>query len=188
MDWKELIGIAAPTLLKTLVPGGALITGGIEMLSEIVLNKKEASEQEVYEAIKANPELLELKIEEVKEKVAMRQADSKDLKTVNETMQTETNAEGWYKTGWRPFWGWLSGVLFFEVGTLLVVIAYKGTLGGNPELIKHIPTLITAFSTFFAIPMIVLGVQVYQRSKEKRARLGETILPRGVLKKLKELF
>lgn len=183
MNWKNLIGMVVPAL----IPGRSLITGGLEILSE-VLGKEGASEEEVYEAIKANPELLKLKVAEVNAAVAERQADSEDKKETNVTMRAEILGKGWFKTWWRPFWGWISAILFFEVGTLLVYIAYQATLGGKPELMKHIPTLVTAFATFFAIPMIVLGVAVHQRSKEKRASLGETFIPRGVIKKLKELL
>ena len=187
MDWKKLIDFAAPALVETLVPGGSLLVNGVEVLAE-VLDMGGASEEEVYKAIEDNPELLALKIAEVEARVAERQADSVDLNTVNRTIIEEIKAEGWYKTYWRPTWGWLSAILFFEVGNLLVWLAYKGTLGGESKYLNDIPPLVTAFSTFFAIPMIVLGVQVYQRSKEKRARLGETIIPKSVINKLKELF
>lgn len=63
LDWKKILGAVAPTLATAL--GGPLAGTAVKALAEKYLNKPDASEDEVAEAIeKANPQDL-LKLREI---------------------------------------------------------------------------------------------------------------------------
>lgn len=72
MDWKSIVGTVAPTLATAL--GGPLAGTAIKAISNAVLGRDDASEDEVAEAMKkADPEtLLKLKKADQQFKVEMR--------------------------------------------------------------------------------------------------------------------
>lgn len=101
----------------------------------------------------------------VKEEV---QAEQKAIEAVNKTIQIESASENWWTSGWRPYWGFISGTAFLVVCVLVSILAYKAVLGGKPEAMAMIPQLIGAFAALFAIPGAILGVTAWHRGKKQR--------------------
>jgi hypothetical protein len=105
----------------------------------------------------------ELTTEEVKE-------TGKRIESVNATMRAEAKSEHWWTSGWRPYWGFVSGTAFLFVCLLVCVLAYQAVLGGHPEAMAMIPQVIGAFAALFAIPGAILGVTAWHRGKMQRGR------------------
>lgn len=84
---------------------------------------------------------------------------------INATMQAEAAAEHWPTYSWRPFIGFVFGAAFLIVCVLVCILAYQAVLGGKPEAIQMIPSLIAAFAALFAIPAPILGVASWFRGR-----------------------
>lgn len=87
---------------------------------------------------------------------------------VNQTMQAESKSEHWPQYSWRPFWGFVSGLAFLFVVVLCCFLGYSAVIGKNPEALRMVPDLVTAFSTLFMIPGAILGVTAWHRGALKR--------------------
>jgi hypothetical protein len=87
---------------------------------------------------------------------------------VNQTMQVEAGSEHWPQYSWRPFWGFISGFAFLFVVVLCCVLGYNAVIDKNPDALRMIPDLVTAFATLFAIPGAILGVTAWHRGALKR--------------------
>ncbi len=110
------------------------------------------------------------------------QEDTRRLEIANQTMRTEYETTGW-KTGWRPYWGYLSGTMF---GVQMLAFSYIGiyAIMKTPkeaiEVINAIATLAAALSTTWLLALSVLGLAVHKRSKDKQTAAG--IQPVSILK------
>ena len=95
------------------------------------------------------------------------------VREVNTTFREEAKSDKWWVSGWRPFWGFLSGICFFIV-SFVISIALVKTVWEKPEdIIGNLPMIIGALAALFAIPGGILGVSAWHRGKEKRLRAGE---------------
>lgn len=101
------------------------------------------------------------------------EADKGIVEAVNATIQTEANSENWWTSGWRPYWGFVSGTAFLFVCILVCYMIYEGVIGGKPEVLAQIPQVIGAFAALFAIPGAILGVTAWHRGKKQRIEAGE---------------
>lgn len=180
MSWEKLgktVAQLAPILGAVLpIPGGAAIGSIVASTFGGDPNDPEALEK----IIKADPEAAvklkqieadhKVQLEEIitKRAIAEMQAETDRLSTVNKTMQIEAVSGDKWQRRWRPFWGFLSAIVF---AVQMLIIGF--VVITSPA---NAPTVITAFAAldiFWGVPLAILGITAYQRSKEKRALAGE---------------
>mgnify|MGYP001176819404 CR=1 FL=1 len=99
-------------------------------------------------------------------------ADTDRIRTVNETMRVEAQAERWWVSGWRPFWGFVSAAAFLVVCGLVCWLAFQAVASRDAEALRMIPELVMSMSVLFGIPAAILGIASWHRGKEKRERLS----------------
>lgn len=124
------------------------------------------------------------------------QEDTKRLESVNQTMRAElANGEkvdnfyqfflAFWKGGWRPYWGFMSGTAFgVQIFGFMAVIGYslykvfnhtgeaKLTLNDVVLIINALATLAGALMATWALALAVLGVAVWKRSDDKKVASG----------------
>lgn len=101
------------------------------------------------------------------------EANTDIIEVVNATMQVEAKSEKWWVSGWRPYWGFISGTAFLFVCALVCYLIYLAVVAGKPEVMAIIPQVIGAFAALFAIPGAILGVTAWHRGKKQRIEAGE---------------
>lgn len=179
MDWKALgkkIAGTGATLLGGAVggPAGASLAGSIA--SKLGLTSDDPAE--IARALDQDPEaaakLKQIESEErvrlqelnTRQTIAEVEAETERQRTVNETMRAELKAEGTFKSGWRPFIGWVFGLsIFFLIGALIYSIVRSPTIVSNPDFTGLLIWLFTAMAA-------ILGVNIRQRSKDKELDAG----------------
>lgn len=126
MEWKDIaktVGVAAP-ILGTLLGGPAGAAIGAIVASSIGVG---ATPDEVGQALAVNSDAaVKLKQIEVTRQTELQglvvqaeqnrlAADTAAIAAVNATMQAETISEHWPTYSWRPFVGFVFGVMFMGV-------------------------------------------------------------------------
>ncbi|MFH1984137.1 MAG: 3TM-type holin [Pseudomonadota bacterium] len=115
--------------------------------------------EEVAAKIQADPaKMVELQRIAADREVRLRELDSADLGTVNETMRSESKSEHWPQYSWRPYNGFL-------YGTSVVLIYFVLPLCG--KTVPSVPEWI--WIGWGAI----LGVTTWYRGKEKTVKAGD---------------
>ena len=127
MEWKEVsekIGKIAPmqgTLLSGATGGISAVVGGIISSALGVENSPSA----VSQAISVNPDAaVKLAQIEADQKVKLQElsvsaanniiaADTQRILAINATMQSETKSDHWPSYAWRPFNGFIVGIMAF---------------------------------------------------------------------------
>ncbi|WP_417441910.1 3TM-type holin [Idiomarina sp.] len=168
MDWsdiKGLVGTAAPLLGSLLGPAGTAAGGMIASALGV-----EESPEAVMRAIQQDPQaavkLQQIEREHERELRSMLiQAQTAQLTQINETMRVELNTDGWYKSGWRPMIGYVTSFSFAGLMAGLVYALFKEP-GKASDIIAEASIVLTAMLT-------VLGVNISNRSGDKRAQLGQ---------------
>ena len=165
MDWGDMLGTLAVSGAKTLATafGGPLAGNAIEFVGNKLLGKKDATPEEVKQALEGltgdqivrlkeldmeykkhlDDNGIQLQIEEIKADATMRVA-------VNATMQAEAASEHWPTYGWRPFIGFEFGIMTFGIYFIL------------PLFNKPVPTIPTELWMSFGA---ILGVASWFRGK-----------------------
>jgi len=125
---------------------------------------------------------------------AMAKLDSEEyrevLREVNATMRVEAQADDEYTRRWRPFWGYASAYAW-QVQTYTACVAVIAAIGivifGEADkariIFEGLAALFEAMSEMWMVALAVLGVGVYQRSRDKARAAGvpsmfETIIDR----------
>ncbi|MFI9652597.1 3TM-type holin [Guyparkeria sp. GHLCS8-2] len=171
MNWSDvgnLVGKAAPLVGTALLgaPGGAI--GGLVASVLGVDNTPDA----VYEAIQADPQAIErLKRMEIDHAEEMRrltlESETNRLTEINKTMRAEYQADGWYKSGWRPAIGWNLALSFGGLSAALVYAIAK-----DPTLVSD--QAFTGMLVWLFVTMAsILGVNVSKRSQDKQIAAGQ---------------
>lgn len=101
------------------------------------------------------------------------EAESGVLEAINATMQAEAKSENWWTSGWRPYWGFISGTVYGIVGIILSVAIIKMAWANPDKLFSQLPLVIGAFASFFSIAGAVLGITAWHRGKKQRIEAGE---------------
>ena len=161
MNWSDIaktVGSAAP-LLGTLLGGPAGAAVGAMVASALGTG---ATPDEVSQALAVNPDAaVKLKQIEATRQVDLQQlvvqaeqnrlaAETSTILAVNATMQSEAKSDHWPTYSWRPFVGFVFGVMFLGVYFVL------------PLMKMPVPTVPT--EAWFAIGG-VLGVASWFRGK-----------------------
>jgi hypothetical protein len=161
MEWKDLaqtVGKFAP-MLGTLIGGPAGATAGAIVASVLGVGN---TPDEVSQALTINPDAaVKLKQIEATRQVDLQTlvvqaesnrlaADTATIAAVNATMQAETQSEHWPSYSWRPFVGFIFGIMF--LGTYFVLP------------LMRLPVPVVPVEAWFAIGG-VLGVASWFRGK-----------------------
>ena len=175
--WDSIASVvskAAP-LLGNLIP----IPGvGVAISLVAAALGVEETPDAVQKAINTDPEwAAKLKMTEDNNRTSLEsqliQAETNRIQSVNETMQVESKSEHWAQWGWRPFWGFISGIAFLVLIVFVCILAYQAIAKGNPAGLTMVPQLIGAFAALFATPLAILGVASHHRGRQKRHAAGE---------------
>ena len=171
-DWKGLLKKVAPTLATVLTGGNPLAGLGVKALSDAVLGKPDGSEDEIALALQgATPKMLaDIKVADQSFKLEMEELGIDIIGAVNKTMRAESKSDNWWTSGWRPYWGFVSGTAFLFVCGLVCYLMYEAVVNGKTEMMALIPPVITAFTTLFAVPGAILGVTAWHRGKMQRGK------------------
>jgi len=161
MEWKDIskmVGAAAP-MLGTLLGGppgaaiGAMIASGLgvgatpdEVSQALTVNPDAAVKLKQIEATRQT-ELQALVVSAEQNRLA---ADTATIQAVNATMQVEAKSEHWPTYSWRPFVGFVFGIMFMGVYFVLPL--------------AHLPVPVVPTEAWLAIGG-VLGVASYFRGK-----------------------
>lgn len=184
MDWKSVgkkIASTGATLLGGAVAGpqGAALGG---MVAE-ALGLKTDDPDAIAQAIDRDPEAA-VKLQQIQsqERTRLRElstnqalaelsADTERQRMVNETMRAEYKADGVFKSGWRPFIGWIFGICIGAlIGALIYSILKAPAVVSNPEFTGLLIWLFTAMAA-------ILGINIRERGKDKRAAAGSSEKP-----------
>lgn len=190
-DVGNLLTKAAPIAAGILTGGSSTAITAVAGLiaSELGCDPSPAA---IQAAVQADPQaplkLAELELNHRRDMQALAiQARSNELAAetarlgkINDTMQTESQSDKWWVSGWRPYWGFISGTAFAFVAALVCWLGFNAVSSGNQEAMRMVPDLVSAMALLFGIPGAILGVASWHRGKEKRFRAGEPARP-GVL-------
>ena len=131
----------------------------------------------VARAIEADPDAAEriaVSIQEINhaEVMAAYAQAGTSIAEINQTIRAEVmSTGGLYKTGWRPLvgWGFAASLVTQMLGTTLM--AGYSVLNHDPAMlaatINGLTQLTTATAPIWAMATTALGVNIYQRSKDK---------------------
>lgn len=106
--------------------------------------------------------------------IAIEQEKTKQASNVNETMRAEISSDGWFKSCWRPLFGYLLAINFTIFVNYILYLSYLVVSGKSVAAINMIPTLVSAFTILFGAGFAVVGVTVSSRGAEKLAKMGIT--------------
>lgn len=182
MDWSDIgatIKKGAPLLANVLtgnIPGAiGTVAGWIGDALGV-----EPTPDAIGQALKTDPQAA-IKLAEIEAKrqtdlatlttqvdVAEIDADKSQISEVNNTMRAEGASEHWPQWSWRPAIGFSFALGFLACVLFVCALAWKAVMGGKPDAIGMIPTLVSAFAALFAIPGAILGVAAHHRGKMKR--------------------
>lgn len=177
MKWLKKLGQYAPDIAAAIATGGTSVIASTALriaakevagdegatVQQLEAAVQGASHEQMVEMVKANNAFI----------VQLEQIDVDRLRTVNSTMQVESESEHWPQYMWRPVWGFVSAAAFIVLVVFVCALAWKAITTKSPEAMAMIPNLISQFTMLFGIPGAILGVTAWHRGKEKRAKAGD---------------
>jgi hypothetical protein len=197
-DLGPILGAAAPLISKAVsigvgfIPGIGPIAGPIvgplvgEMIAKQfgVPNNPTAINNAINAAGGPDSEVVKAKLaaatEELKAKYAWMteiergnvQVAQVQLEQTGETMRVEARRENqhWFFTGWRPFIGWVFGIVALSFGMMLCV-ATGVEVWRSPNPLKTLAEAWQIFAAYFAVIGLAVGVLIKGRSDEKVASM-----------------
>ena len=183
MDWKNIathVADAAPLLGSLLGgPAGAQVGGWIAKAFGTAGGKPEdvlkamQNDQEWAYKLRSLEVQRERDILQLQQQLAIQELTGalETVKSVNTTMQTEASSDKWWVSGWRPFWGFISGTAFLFVTLLVCHLMYLGVISKDQEAMRSIPDLVSSFTLLFGIPGAILGIASWGRNQLKLEQL-----------------
>lgn len=168
--------VTAGYALAKLVPGLVnLFTGGDKdaTIAEKVVGIAKTvtgldKPDEMLAAISKDPALLvQFKAQASQVAIEELRAETEQLKTINETMRVEYASGSLFKSGWRPYIGWIFGTAFG-----LQMFAASAIIVFNPEQAKAVLEGLAALAALWFVALTVLGVNITKRSQDKQAAAG----------------
>lgn len=122
--------------------------------------------QAAVDAIKADPALaLQLQLGLMEHERAWWAEETKRLESVNQTMREEAKSEDPWSRRWRPFWGFVSAIVFAVVCVYVLILLHVAIIGKDPNALAAIPNVIAQMVLLFGIPGAILGIASWGRSK-----------------------
>jgi hypothetical protein len=104
--------------------------------------------------------------------VALEKEETAKMRVINKTMQTEYKTDSWFKSSWRPLFGYLLAIDFTIFILYILHLAELAVTGKSAIAMQMIPTLVSAFTILFSAGFAVVGVTVHSRGHEKLAKMG----------------
>ena len=155
------IKAVAPTVANIALPGSGLLVHSL--IRAVAGDEPDVPVEQSAARIAANPDLmLEFQKVCVEREIALRNAASADLATVNLTMQAEGKSEHWPQYTWRPFNGFSFPLAVWTIYFILPMLSK--TVPSVPEMV-------------WIGWLAILGVATWDRGKEKRIKVGEEQRP-----------
>ncbi len=111
--------------------------------------------------------------------IELAREDTKQMQTVNTTMQSEGKSEHWMQWAWRPFNGFTFGITLFLLYVLPALINMGFAIFHVVDGIDDIPRVIaiTGIPEFVLVAWgAVLGVTSWRRGQEKLAKVAGKLL------------
>lgn len=181
MDWSEIGSKVAATGAKVL--GDAIPVPGAEVAADAVADAlgTEKDPDAINKALEQDPEAAaklkqaELEHKEELERIKAERQSSHEAEVTSRQAQTNDTIQEGYRQGvlWRRAVGWsLALVVTLDVIGALALFGMALYLD-RPEMVKQVPTLISAQQPLFYVYMVVLGVAGYQEGKLGRALAGD---------------
>ncbi|MEF8794426.1 hypothetical protein [Thiohalorhabdus sp.] len=181
MDWSELGSKVAATGAKVL--GEAIPVPGAGIAADAVADAlgTEKDPDEIANAIENDPEaaakLKQAELDHKKELERIKakaKADHEAEITSRQASTNETMREG-YRQGvlWRRAVGWSLAVVVPVVVLGIMAMAGMAIYLDRPEIMEHVPAVISALGPIWYVYMVVLGVAGYQEGKMGRAMAGD---------------
>ncbi len=179
MNWRDAVEEVAKyaPAVATALGGpavGGITAGAAEMITSAmgVRNTPQALVAGLEDPVKREA-LVRLNNEHERELLALRlkaeqaQAEetTKQMQAVNATAQAELAAEPGFRTNWRPFNGWMLGISLSAVNVGMIVLAFM-----RPD---QLDTIIDVLIWSVAAQGAVQGINIKQRSNDKRLRMGK---------------
>jgi hypothetical protein len=122
-------------------------------------------------AIRANPELAtKLRLAAMEHERAWWTEETARLESVNQTMREEARAEDPWSRRWRPFWGFVSAVVFGVVCFYVLLLLHIAIMRGDANAMAAIPNVIVQLTMLFGVPAAILGIASWGRSKAQIER------------------
>jgi uncharacterized membrane protein len=197
-DIANFIGGAAP-LIGGLV--GGPLGAGVGKIIGSALGVDGDDENAVHSAIKNDPEAYtKLKAAEQKfklelERLTLKQAEIlaaeriNTIQQVNLTMRSEAGSNDAFVRRWRPFFGYVVSVTWFiQITTTCAAMIWSvvSETENSVQMVNVVIQMNTASMALWGLALAVLGVNVYQRSQDKKVKAG--IQPKGVVAGLKKIL
>lgn len=183
MNWtdvgKKIAGLGLPLLANALLPGSGAVVATVAE----ALGVTDPTPDNIAKAIDADPDAA-VKLAEIQSnqrielariamqgQVAERQADSDDVAQVNKTMRAEAASSGWYKGGWRPYFGYIVSTC---IGATFIALVHA--MWVKPEDIVNI---LNSAADLIVVSVAVLGVNIHKRSQDRQTAFGDR--PLGIM-------
>jgi hypothetical protein len=164
---------AAPMLAKW-ISGDDKETPIVEKAMEIAQALTGQKGKSAVDAINSDPALsFEFQKAVLDNETELARISMELVRTVNKTMQTESQSEHWIQYSWRPFWGFVSAFSFLVLVIFVCVLAWRAITKADANAMAMIPQLVFNFTTLFAIPGAILGVTAWHRGKQKREQRSQ---------------
>lgn len=98
--------------------------------------------------------------------VQYEQLAAKNATDINTTMQSEAAAEHWPTYSWRPFIGFVFGLMGLTMaGTVAVSYLSVMFFRTDPKILEYLPQMLTSFAALMALITPVLGIASWFRGK-----------------------
>ncbi|KKB80774.1 hypothetical protein VW35_00750 [Devosia soli] len=173
MSWTDALIRAGAPVLKSVVEqqiggvGGKIAGAAIDSLAEAL--GTEATGEAIAEKIDADPSsaVVVQRVEQqfVQDMARIAEANRDAMVSYHQVLMLDANQEGILSKLWRPLFAIVFTVMFGMVGVTICWLMWTRQLGTLQQLGE-----VTTFLTFmFIAGCAVLGVQIYQRSEEKKA-------------------
>ena len=173
MSWTDALIRAGAPVLKSVVEqqvggiGGKLAGAAIDTLAEAL--GTEANGEAIARKIDQDPGATEIvqRVEQqfVQDLARVAEANKDVMVSYHQVLSLDAQQEGILSKIWRPLFAIVFTVMFGMVGVTICWLMWTRQLGTLGQLGE-----VTTFLTFmFAAGCAVLGVQIWQRSEEKKA-------------------
>lgn len=186
MNWLSLgkkIATIGATVLGSAV-GGPL--GGIAgtLVGKLLGVDPKSGPRGVSDAIDAlGPDAAKIKLQQIEnehgEVLAQINALQVQAQQTNQTMRVEYGSADPYVRRWRPTWGYVSAgawaleaIAIMAAVIIAAVLALRSNPAGAQALLGAVTSLVYALAGMWTLALAVLGINVVQRSKDKRTQIG----------------
>lgn len=134
--------------------------------------------QQALTMLQQNPEMvLEFQRQAQQIQIKLIEAETEQLRQVNETIRAEYTSDDKYVKRWRPTFGYVMAFTWAvqicgTVGGILYAIMAQPSNAG--EILTAVGQVNAAMVTMWAVGLSVIGVSVWKRSDDKKLAAGQS--------------